>query len=138
MLGDAAQPQRLCRAAALQHEWVPAIHRQPGLGGNVLQPRERLAQSRFAVAKNRGVVDASDAHPATLAPLVARGWSAATAYALLAWFVFARQCLATLAAVRREGDHRHGEFGSRMDALRITMADRWTTNWTHGSAQARR
>ena len=37
-----------------------------------------------------------------LAPLIAQGWSAATAYALLAWFVFAPQCLSTLAAVHRE------------------------------------
>ena len=37
-----------------------------------------------------------------LAPLIAKGWSAATVYALLAWFVFAPQCLSTLAAVRRE------------------------------------
>ena len=37
-----------------------------------------------------------------LSPLIARGWSLATALSLLAWFVFAPQCLATLAAVRRE------------------------------------
>ena len=37
-----------------------------------------------------------------LQPVIAKGWSAATAYALLAWFVFAPQCLSTLAAVRRE------------------------------------
>lgn len=38
----------------------------------------------------------------TLAPLIAQGWSLATALSLLAWFVFAPQCLATLAAVKRE------------------------------------
>ena len=37
-----------------------------------------------------------------LAPLIAHGWSLATALSLLAWFVFAPQCLATLAAVKRE------------------------------------
>ena len=37
-----------------------------------------------------------------LAPLIAQGWSLATALSLLAWFVFAPQCLATLAAVKRE------------------------------------
>jgi ferrous iron transport protein B len=37
-----------------------------------------------------------------LAPLIAQSWSLATAFSLLAWFVFAPQCLATLAAVRRE------------------------------------
>ncbi len=38
----------------------------------------------------------------SLAPVIAQGWSLATAYALLAWFVFAPQCLSTLAVVRRE------------------------------------
>jgi ferrous iron transport protein B len=38
----------------------------------------------------------------TLAPLIAQQWSFATACALLAWFVFAPQCLSTLAVVRRE------------------------------------
>ena len=37
-----------------------------------------------------------------LSPLIAQGWSLATALSLLAWFVFAPQCLATLAAVKRE------------------------------------
>ncbi|MDH4480600.1 MAG: ferrous iron transporter B [Rhodoferax sp.] len=37
-----------------------------------------------------------------LSPVIAQGWSLATAYSLLAWFVFAPQCLSTLAVVRRE------------------------------------
>jgi ferrous iron transport protein B len=37
-----------------------------------------------------------------LAPLIASGWSLATALSLLAWYVFAPQCLSTLAAVKRE------------------------------------
>jgi ferrous iron transport protein B len=37
-----------------------------------------------------------------LAPLIAGSWSLATALALLAWYVFAPQCLSTLATVRRE------------------------------------
>ena len=37
-----------------------------------------------------------------LAPLLAHSWSLATALSLLAWFVFAPQCLATLATVKRE------------------------------------
>jgi ferrous iron transport protein B len=37
-----------------------------------------------------------------LSPVIAQGWSLATAYALLAWFVFAPQCLSTLAVVKRE------------------------------------
>ncbi|MEI7614019.1 MAG: ferrous iron transporter B [Betaproteobacteria bacterium] len=38
----------------------------------------------------------------SLAPLIAQHWSLATALSLLAWYVFAPQCLATLAAVKRE------------------------------------
>lgn len=37
-----------------------------------------------------------------LVPLIAHSWSLATALSLLAWYVFAPQCLATLAAVKRE------------------------------------
>jgi ferrous iron transport protein B len=38
----------------------------------------------------------------SLAPVIAQQWSLATAYALLAWYVFAPQCLSTLAVVKRE------------------------------------
>ena len=37
-----------------------------------------------------------------LAPLIAQSWSLATALSLLAWYVFAPQCLSTLATVKRE------------------------------------
>ena len=39
---------------------------------------------------------------AALSPLIAHSWSLATALSLLAWFVFAPQCLSTLATVKRE------------------------------------
>ncbi len=39
---------------------------------------------------------------AALTPMIAQGWSLATALSLLVWFVFAPQCLATLATVKRE------------------------------------
>jgi ferrous iron transport protein B len=45
---------------------------------------------------------AGDSVAASLAPVIAQGWSLATAYSLLAWYVFAPQCLSTLAVVRRE------------------------------------
>jgi ferrous iron transport protein B len=38
----------------------------------------------------------------SLAPLIAQSWSLATALSLLAWYVFAPQCLSTLSVVRRE------------------------------------
>jgi ferrous iron transport protein B len=39
---------------------------------------------------------------ATLVPMIASSWSLATALSLLAWYVFAPQCLSTLVVVRRE------------------------------------
>jgi ferrous iron transport protein B len=45
---------------------------------------------------------ASEETAGQLAPLLAHSWSLATALSLLAWFVFAPQCLATLATVKRE------------------------------------
>jgi ferrous iron transport protein B len=48
-----------------------------------------------------------------LAPIIAHQWGLPTALALLAWFVFAPQCLSTLAAVRRETG------GWRMVALMV-------------------
>ncbi|MFT3812242.1 MAG: ferrous iron transporter B [Acidovorax sp.] len=37
-----------------------------------------------------------------LEPLIAHSWSLATALSLLAWYVYAPQCISTIAAVRRE------------------------------------
>ena len=37
-----------------------------------------------------------------LAPLIAQSWSLATGLSLMAWYVFAPQCLSTLAAIKRE------------------------------------
>ena len=48
-------------------------------------------------------LSATDSDPsAALTPLIAATWSLPTALSLLAWYVFAPQCLATLAAVKRE------------------------------------
>ncbi len=37
-----------------------------------------------------------------LTPLISQGWSLATALSLLVWFIYAPQCIATLATIRRE------------------------------------
>jgi ferrous iron transport protein B len=39
---------------------------------------------------------------ATLVPMISKSWSLATALSLLAWYVFAPQCLSTLVVVKRE------------------------------------
>jgi len=45
---------------------------------------------------------AGDGVAESLTPVIAQSWSLATAYALIAWYVFAPQCLSTLVVVRRE------------------------------------
>ncbi|MDP1902031.1 MAG: ferrous iron transporter B [Rubrivivax sp.] len=45
---------------------------------------------------------AGDTVAQALSPVIAGGWSLATAYSLLAWYVFSPQCLSTLVVVRRE------------------------------------
>jgi ferrous iron transport protein B len=44
----------------------------------------------------------SDNVDVALSPMIASSWSMATALSLLAWYVFAPQCLSTLATVKRE------------------------------------
>jgi ferrous iron transport protein B len=63
-----------------------------------------MAAREVVVSSLATVYALGDGSPAAqlLQPVIAKGWSSATAYALLAWFVFAPQCLSTLAAVRRE------------------------------------
>jgi len=45
---------------------------------------------------------AGESVASSLAPVIAQGWSLATAFSLLAWYVFAPQCISTLAVVKRE------------------------------------
>jgi ferrous iron transport protein B len=74
--------------------WQISIALVPGLAA-----REVLVSSLGTVYALSGT--ASDAATA-LVPIISSTWSLATALSLLAWFVFAPQCLSTLAAVRRE------------------------------------
>ena len=49
------------------------------------------------------VAAASDeASAQALSPLIAQDWSLATALSLLVWFIYAPQCLSTLATIKRE------------------------------------
>ena len=85
---------------------LPMTVRETGAGGPVPGPSTPTGR-RSAVgldlswrARTDPVTDGlSDRQ---LGPLLAAGWSLPTAFSLLAWFVFSPQCLATLAAVRRE------------------------------------
>ncbi len=73
--------------------WQICIALVPGMAA-----REVVVSSLATVYALGGGEGAADA----LSPVIAQGWSLATAASLLAWFVFAPQCLSTLAAVRRE------------------------------------
>ncbi len=73
--------------------WQISVALVPGMAA-----REVVVSSLATVYALGGGDNAAGA----LAPVIAKGWSTATAYALLAWFVFAPQCLSTLAAIRRE------------------------------------
>ena len=74
--------------------WQISIALVPGMAA-----REVVVSSLATVyALSSASADAADA----LIPLISSGWSLATALSLLAWFVFAPQCLSTIAAVKRE------------------------------------
>ncbi|MBU3577261.1 ferrous iron transporter B [Polynucleobacter sp. UK-Kesae-W10] len=74
--------------------WQISIALVPGMAA-----REVVVSSLATVyALSSSSADAADA----LIPLISTSWSLATALSLLAWFVFAPQCLSTIAAVKRE------------------------------------
>ena len=80
--------------APIGFNWQISIALVPGLAA-----REVAVSSLATVyALSATAGDAAQA----LSPLIARGWSLATAFSLLAWYVFAPQCLSTLATVKRE------------------------------------
>ncbi len=74
--------------------WQISIALVPGMAA-----REVVVSSLATVyALSSSSADAAEA----LVPLISSSWSLATALSLLAWFVFAPQCLSTIAAVKRE------------------------------------
>ena len=80
--------------APLGFNWQIAVALVPGLAA-----REVAVGALGTVyALSAGSSDASSA----LMPMIAGSWSLATALSLLVWYVFAPQCLSTLATVRRE------------------------------------
>ncbi len=90
MLGQALQSV----FAPIGFNWQISIALVPGMAAREVAVGA-LGTVYSLSAANASVADA-------LSPVIAQGWSLATAYALLAWYVFAPQCLSTLAVVRRE------------------------------------
>jgi ferrous iron transport protein B len=81
--------------APIGFNWQISIALVPGLAA-----REVAVSALGTVYALSGSSD--DLIAAQLEPVIANGWSLATACSLLAWFVFAPQCLSTLAVVKRE------------------------------------
>jgi ferrous iron transport protein B len=79
--------------APIGFNWQISIALVPGLAAR------EVAVS--ALGTVYAMSDSSDVAGA-LSPVIAHSWSLATALSLLAWYVFAPQCLSTLAVVRRE------------------------------------
>ena len=79
--------------APLGFNWQISIALVPGLAA-----REVAVSALGTVYAMSASADVAGA----LTPVIAQTWSIATGLSLLAWYVFAPQCLSTLAVVRRE------------------------------------
>ena len=79
--------------APIGFNWQISIALVPGLAA-----REVAVSALGTVYAMSGAKDVAG----ELAPVIAHGWSMATGLSLLAWYVFAPQCLSTLAVVKRE------------------------------------
>ena len=90
MLGHALQPL----FAPIGFNWQICIALIPGLAAR------EVAVSSLATVY--AVSASAEAAADQLLPIIAAQWSLATALSLLAWYVFAPQCLSTLAVIRRE------------------------------------
>lgn len=92
LLGKTLEPL----VAPLGFDWRIATSLVPGLAA-----REVMVSSLATVF----AVEMSDSETATTKTLqdkLRETWPPATAYALIAWYVFAPQCIATIATARRE------------------------------------
>lgn len=81
--------------APLGFNWQICIALIPGMAA-----REVVVSSLATVYALSASND--DAAAQALSPLISDGWSLATALSLLVWFIYAPQCLSTLATIRRE------------------------------------
>jgi ferrous iron transport protein B len=62
-----------------------------------------------------------------LTPLITQSWSLPTALSLLAWYVFAPQCLSTLATVRRETNSRRYQLIMAAYLFGMAYVGSWIT-----------
>ncbi|EHH68743.1 ferrous iron transporter B [Gluconobacter morbifer] len=80
--------------APIGFNWQICVSLIPGLAAR------EVAVSALATVYAIGATD--DGAAEKLLPLLSTQWSMATAFSLLAWYVYAPQCISTLAVMRRE------------------------------------
>lgn len=81
--------------APIGFNWQICIALIPGLAAR------EVAVSSLATVYALSAAD-DEAAAQALAPIISHGWSLATALSLLVWFIYAPQCISTLATIRRE------------------------------------
>ncbi|QDH16700.1 ferrous iron transport protein B [Swingsia samuiensis] len=80
--------------APIGFNWQICVSLIPGLAAR------EVAVSSLATVYALGATD--DSAVDKLSPILSSQWSMATAFSLLAWYVYAPQCISTLAVMRRE------------------------------------
>ena len=81
--------------APLGFNWQICIALIPGLAAREVAVSSLATVYALSVANDEAAAQA-------LTPLITDGWSLATGLSLLVWFIYAPQCLATWAAIKRE------------------------------------
>ncbi|AXK72214.1 ferrous iron transport protein B [Lysobacter sp. TY2-98] len=81
--------------APLGFNWQICIALVPGLAAREVAVSSLATVYALANANDPNAAD-------SLSPIIAHGWSLATALSLLVWYIYAPQCISTLATIRRE------------------------------------
>ncbi len=81
--------------APIGFNWQICIALIPGMAAREVAVSSLATVYALSAADDAAAADA-------LTPIISSGWSLATALSLLVWFIYAPQCLSTLATIRRE------------------------------------
>jgi ferrous iron transport protein B len=104
--------------APIGFNWQICVALVPGLAAR------EVAVSALATVY---ALSGGDAAADQLGGLIAGQWSLATAMALLAWYVFAPQCISTLATLRRESGGWRLPLGLAAGYFALAYAAAWLT-----------
>jgi ferrous iron transport protein B len=81
--------------APLGFNWQICIALIPGMAAREVAVSSLASVYALSAANDEAAAQA-------LSPIISDGWSLATALSLLVWFIYAPQCISTLATIRRE------------------------------------